>query len=104
MLRAAPRAQAAAIVFHARDGYTESLPLQDVLVDPGILVAHGLDGAPLTSAHGYPARILIPGRYGMKGPKWLDVIELQPDNLASIYESIQIVAEKIGNAARGQSE
>src|SRR6058998_2104013 len=33
----------------------------------------------------------------------IDVIELQPDNLASIYESIQIVAEKIGNAARGQS-
>ena len=41
---------------------------------PEILVAYELDGAPLPEAHGYPARMLIPGHYGMKGPKWLDSI------------------------------
>ena len=27
------------------------------------------DDAPLPMSHGFPARILIPGHYGMKGPK-----------------------------------
>jgi iron complex transport system substrate-binding protein len=33
----------------------------------------------------------------------IDVVELQPENLAGIYESIQVIAEKIGVPARGQS-
>src|SRR5260370_15600940 len=64
------------VSFGARDGYTESLPLSMVRGHPEILVAYELDGAPLPTAHGYPARILIPGHYGMKGPKWLDPIKL----------------------------
>jgi DMSO/TMAO reductase YedYZ molybdopterin-dependent catalytic subunit len=38
--------------------------------------AHGLNGQPLTDEHGFPARLVIPGRYGMKGPKWLDRISV----------------------------
>jgi len=33
----------------------------------------------------------------------IDVVELQPENLAGIYESIQVIAEKIGVPARGQA-
>jgi iron complex transport system substrate-binding protein len=33
----------------------------------------------------------------------IDVTELQPENLAGIYDSIQMIAEKIGAPARGQS-
>ena len=33
----------------------------------------------------------------------IDVVEVQPDNLAGIYGSIQRISEKIGAAARGQS-
>ena len=33
----------------------------------------------------------------------IDVVELQPENLAGIYETIQVIAEKIGVPARGQS-
>src|SRR5262249_18267656 len=33
----------------------------------------------------------------------IDVLELQPENLAGIYESIQAIAEKIGVPARGRS-
>jgi hypothetical protein len=43
---------------------------------PEILVAYRLNGAALPDNHGFPARLLIPGHYGMKGPKWLDSIEL----------------------------
>jgi DMSO/TMAO reductase YedYZ molybdopterin-dependent catalytic subunit len=40
------------------------------------MVAYDLDGAPLPTSHGYPARMVIPGLYGMKGPKWLNRIDL----------------------------
>src|SRR5205823_750263 len=33
----------------------------------------------------------------------IDVLELQPENLAGIYEAIQVIAEKIGVPARGQA-
>jgi DMSO/TMAO reductase YedYZ molybdopterin-dependent catalytic subunit len=60
--------------FKARDGYAESLPISLIQGAPEILVAYELGGAPLPKGHGFPARMLIPGHYGMKGPKWLDSI------------------------------
>jgi ABC-type Fe3+-hydroxamate transport system substrate-binding protein len=33
----------------------------------------------------------------------IDVLEVQPDNLAGIYDSIQRISEKIGEAGRGQA-
>ena len=71
---ARPRAAARYVAFHANDGYTESLALADVA--PEVLVALNLNGTPLPDEHGFPARLLVPGRYGMKGPKWLDAIQL----------------------------
>ena len=71
-----PRSNGTWAAFKARDGYTESLPMSLVQSAPEILVAYDLDGSPLPSSHGFPARILIPGHYGMKGPKWLDGIDL----------------------------
>lgn len=83
---ASPRAGAAAINFRARDGYTESLALPTVMSSPEILVAYLLDDAPLPDAHGFPARVLIPGRYGMKGPKWLDEISLATSEGGGFWE------------------
>jgi len=73
---ASPKSDGTWVAFTARDGYTESLPLSLVNSAPEIMVAYDLDGSPLPTSHGYPARILIPGHYGMKGPKWLDRIDL----------------------------
>jgi DMSO/TMAO reductase YedYZ molybdopterin-dependent catalytic subunit len=84
--RAGPRPAAHAVAFRARDSYAESLPLDLILGDPDILVAHSLDGAPLPDAHGFPARLLIPGRYGMKGPKWLEDIELVASETGGYWE------------------
>ena len=33
----------------------------------------------------------------------IDVIELQPENLAGIYDSIRVIADKVGQRGRGQS-
>jgi DMSO/TMAO reductase YedYZ molybdopterin-dependent catalytic subunit len=62
-----------AIAFGCVDGYTESLPL-DVALQPSTLVADHLNGGRLPDEHGYPARILVADRYGMKNPKWLTVV------------------------------
>ncbi len=62
-----------AVGFGCVDGYTESLPLADALL-PTTLVADRLNGRPLPAAHGFPARLLVVDRYGMKDPKWLTAI------------------------------
>ncbi len=61
------------IRFACADGYTESLPLETVN-DPRTIVAYLMNGEPLTKEHGFPARIILAGRYGMKQPKWLTTI------------------------------
>ena len=72
--------------FKARDGYTESLPMTLIDGAPEILVAYSLGGEALPMAHGYPARILIPGHYGMKGPKWLESIQLVDHESGGYWE------------------
>jgi hypothetical protein len=34
-----------------------------------------MNGVKLPPEHGYPARLLVPGRYGMKNPKWITSID-----------------------------
>ena len=84
---AVPESSATYVRFKARDGYTESLPLSLISGAPEILVAYALDGAPLPTGHGFPARILVPGHYGMKGPKWLDSIDLASQDDGGYWES-----------------
>jgi DMSO/TMAO reductase YedYZ molybdopterin-dependent catalytic subunit len=73
---AGARASGTWVAFTAVDGYTESIPVSLVRASPEILVAYDLDGAALSVSHGFPARMVIPGLYGMKGPKWLTRIDL----------------------------
>jgi DMSO/TMAO reductase YedYZ molybdopterin-dependent catalytic subunit len=73
---AGPKPQGTWVAFKARDGYSESVPFSLVDGAPEIIVAYELGGMPLPTNHGFPARMIIPGHYGMKGPKWLDSIDL----------------------------
>jgi DMSO/TMAO reductase YedYZ molybdopterin-dependent catalytic subunit len=45
-------------------------------LDPATVVAYGMNGNSLPRAHGFPARIIAPGIYGMKNVKWLERIEV----------------------------
>src|SRR5438445_257547 len=83
---ASPRANGTWAAFKARDGYAESLPLSLINGAPEVLVAYDLDGAPLPNSHGFPARIVLPGHYGMKGPKWLDSIQLVDHESGGYWE------------------
>jgi len=63
------------VLFHAADDYAEPTPV-DVLVRSGALVAYAMNGETLSRAHGYPARLVLPGIYGFKSVKWLTRLEV----------------------------
>lgn len=63
------------VVTHAADRYTEAIPWEVIRDRDDILIAIGMDGRTLPREHGFPARLLIPGRYGMKSTKWVTKIE-----------------------------
>jgi len=63
------------VVFHAVGGYSDSLPLAKAL-EPTTVVAYGMNDRSLPRSHGFPARIIAPGIYGMKNVKWLERIEV----------------------------
>lgn len=60
------------ILSTSTDGMTISTPVEALLDDRGAMVAVAMDGKPLSSKHGFPARLLTPGLYGYVGAtKWL---------------------------------
>lgn len=63
------------VVLHAYDDYTDSVHLSKA-IEPTTLVAVRMNGVQLPNGHGYPARVLVPGIYGMKHAKWLTQIEV----------------------------
>ncbi len=65
-----PSPSATFVAFRSDDDYSESLPMSFALQD-GLLLAHTMNGVRLPAKHGYPLRLLSPGKYGMKHPKWL---------------------------------
>jgi DMSO/TMAO reductase YedYZ molybdopterin-dependent catalytic subunit len=67
--------RAVRVVFHAVGGYSDSLPLAKAL-DRATVVAYGMNDRSLPRAHGFPARVIAPGIYGMKNVKWLEGIEV----------------------------
>jgi DMSO/TMAO reductase YedYZ molybdopterin-dependent catalytic subunit len=63
------------VALFAADGYSESIPLSKAL-EPTTILAHRMNDERLPSRHGFPARLVVPGRYGIKNVKWLRRIEL----------------------------
>ena len=62
--------------FHSFDGiYTETLTMEQAHRND-VIVAYELEGKPVSSAHGGPARLYVAPMYGYKSIKWLDRIEV----------------------------
>jgi len=56
-------------------GYTDTLSISQSIL-PEVMLAHTMNDAPLSRAHGAPLRVVIPEMYGYKGVKWLTRMEL----------------------------
>ena len=71
---AKPKANTVAVLFHAADGYFETFPFAKA-TDPSTLVAWEMNGAPIPARHGFPVRLIVPGIYGERSPKWVTGLE-----------------------------
>jgi len=69
----------------AIDGYYDSVQVEE-LATPGAILALRMNGEPLPDRHGYPARIVLPGRYGEKQMKWLTRILLTDNPRTGFYQ------------------
>ena len=80
-----PGTKAVKVAFRCADGYTESIPIADAL-NPSTVLAYEMNGEPLPAAHGRPVRLLVPGLFGMKNPKWITRIELVDYDFQGYWE------------------
>ena len=62
------------------DGFYETVSLDLINADPRIMFCYAWDGNTLPVEHGFPLRIWIPDRFGMKQPKWITGIEVTSEN------------------------
>jgi DMSO/TMAO reductase YedYZ molybdopterin-dependent catalytic subunit len=73
-------------IFSAADDYKDSVKL-DRALHPDALLAWEMNGAPLKNEHGFPARLLIPGIYGMKNVKWLSGISIVSTDFHGFWQN-----------------
>ena len=71
--------EAAYLRITSEDGFHETVALDLINSDERIMLCYAWDNQPLTVDHGFPLRIYIPDRYGMKQPKWITNIEVIAD-------------------------
>lgn len=61
------------IMMVAADEFNSFIPAEAAL-DPNTILAYEMNGEVLPYEHGYPARVLVPNRYGYKNTKWVQAI------------------------------
>ena len=76
--RAGVKPEATQLVGRSFDGWTSGFPTAHLAgAGKDAMIAVEMNGEPLPAAHGYPARLIIPGLYGyVSATKWITEIEL----------------------------
>ncbi|WP_275783702.1 sulfite oxidase-like oxidoreductase [Pararhizobium gei] len=80
-----PKPEATYVLLTSYDGYTTNLPLADFASEDALL-ATAWEGAPLTTEHGGPMRLIVPHLYRWKSAKWLRRIEFLIGDQAGFWE------------------
>jgi len=73
------------VVAHCEQGFTTNVPL-DVLMDDAAMLAYKFEGEELTPDHGYPLRLITPGKYFWKSAKWLRGLEFLAHDKLGFWE------------------
>jgi DMSO/TMAO reductase YedYZ molybdopterin-dependent catalytic subunit len=80
LAQAGVQASAAGAYITSTDGFYEFVTMEDIQDDRCLLV-YAMNGETLVAEHGFPLRVYIPNRYGMKQPKWIETIELVAERI-----------------------
>ena len=79
---------AAYVSFRSVTGYRWALPVEEAR---DALLATRVDGETITDGHGFPARLVAPGRRGFQWVKWVETVEVRrnpdPGQWAAIFVS-----------------
>ncbi len=74
-----PQENATHIKIFGADGFDEVIALNMIREDERVMLTYAWDNQPLLAKHGFPLRIHIPDRFGMKQPKWITEMEFIPE-------------------------
>ena len=86
LARARPSADADMVLSTSADGWTCSTPLAALTDGRDALLAVGMNGTPLPTEHGFPARLVVPGLYGyVSATKWVVDLEVTRFDRAQAY-------------------
>ena len=66
--------------------FARSIPLEKAMDD--VLLAFAMNGEPLSAAHGFPLRAIVPGWYGMASVKWLQRLIVTDQAFNGYYQSV----------------
>lgn len=98
--RARPKARAIEVILDGADegvvdktptpsgkiSFCRSLPMEKARGD--VLLAHEMNGEPLSASHGFPLRAIVPGWYAMASVKWLRRIIVTDKPFNGFYQSL----------------
>ena len=74
-----PNENARYLIIKSGDGFYETVDLDLIASDKRIMLAYAWDGNSIPIDHGFPLRIWLPDRFGMKQPKWITEISVVKD-------------------------
>jgi len=80
-----PKDTAKFVLMTSYDDYTTNLTL-DAMMDDDVMIAHSLDGKPLSEEHGGPARVLVPKLYAWKSAKWIRELRFAAEDELGYWE------------------
>jgi hypothetical protein len=60
------------------------------------LIALRMNGEPLTPSHGFPARLLVPGWYGVASVKWLTRLEASRVPFRGYFQTVKYTIKRSG--------
>ncbi|MHA7664834.1 molybdopterin-dependent oxidoreductase [Mycolicibacterium sp. HS_4_1] len=96
LARAGVHTDADMVLSTSVDGFTAGTPVEALTDNRDALLAVAMNGDPLPTEHGYPARLVVPGLYGyVSATKWLVDLELTRFDRAQAYWT------KLGWSAHG---
>jgi DMSO/TMAO reductase YedYZ molybdopterin-dependent catalytic subunit len=84
--RVKPTKKARYVILECYDGYSTSLPI-DELTGKDIILAHRLNDEDLPQPLGGPLRLVVPHKYAYKSPMWLKKIIFQSRDKLGYWES-----------------